>query len=64
MTAAGFAHVAKLRQLEYLVFAGDGMDDAGLAHIARYDLIYGLYVGSPRATEAGAQSVSKLGTLR
>ncbi len=64
VTAAGFAHLPKLRHLSQLFLAGDAVDDAACAELAKCDSLTSLGLGNARATEAGAQSLTKLSSLR
>ena len=64
VTAAGLAHLAKLRQLDYLSLNGDAVDSAGLAHVANCIQLTHLSIGNARATEAEVHLLAKISTLR
>ena len=64
VTAAGLAHLQKLRKLDHLALTGDAVDSAGLAHIVTLDQIIHLGLGSARLAEEDARLFAKLGSLR
>jgi len=63
VSAAGFGHLARLRELTYLELDGDAVDDTIAAQISRCDQLVHLNIADARLTDAGLQSLAKLPAL-
>jgi serine/threonine protein kinase len=62
-TAAGFAHLSRLRELRHLELTGDAVNDAIVAEISRCDQLSHVNLADAHVTEAGVQSLAKLPAL-
>ncbi len=63
-TAAGFAPIASLKQLDTLLLAGSGITDAGLQVLRELPKLERLYLDDSPITDEGLETLSQISSLR